>query len=297
MSNQDIQHLVLSGGAFTGLEQIGIISHLCENKFMSVENIETIHCTSIGSWVASLICLDIDFDIIKNYCRRPFNSLKSFTITSDKILNIYNNLGIIESDIITDFIGYLFDYKGLQHTITLRQFYDITKKELYIYSVRLRGFEPIAFHYKTHPDLKLYDAIYMSSTIIPVMKPIMYNGDYYIDGGFLVNYPLKFAQYKNLKHHTVLGIKLCSKNDINEDTQKIHTNIIDFISQYLEESTKLNKKKYKDYHDIPYQINIPSLMKDKFSMELLDNADVRIQKIQAGKQLAIDFLKSISYTP
>lgn len=297
MSNQDIQHLVLSGGAFTGLEQIGIISHLCENKFMSVENIKTIHCTSIGSWVASLICLDIDFDIIKNYCRRPFNSLKSFTITSDKILNIYNNLGIIESDIITDFIGYLFDYKGLQHTITLRQFYEITKKELYIYSVRLRGFEPIAFHYKTYPDLKLYDAIYMSSTIIPVMKPIMYNGDYYIDGGFLVNYPLKFAQYKNVKQHNVLGIKLCSIADKNEDTQKIHTNIIDFISQYLEESTKLNRKKYKDYEDIPYQINIPSLMTDKFSIELLDNADVRIQKIQAGKQLAIDFLKSISYIP
>lgn len=287
----NIEHLVLSGGAFIGLEQVGILNYLLSNGHIQRNKIKTIHCTSIGSWVATLFCLDVPFDIVKQYCRRPFETIQSFKITSDKILNIFNNMGIINSDIIKDFIGYLFDFKGLQHTITLRQFYEITKIDLYIYTTKLHGFEVVCFHHSTYPDVMLYDAIYMSSTLLPLMTPLMYNSNYYIDGGYIVNYPLIFSQKEGIDLDTILGIKLTSEKT---NKQKVHTNMLDFIVQYLDESTSFNKKQYKQYDKIPYQIEIKCCLKDQMSIELFDDPNLRQSKIENGENIAKSFIHNIT---
>ena len=60
-----IKHLVLSGGAYRGIYMIGAINNLIKNKFIELDKIETIHCVSVGSLIASCICLNLDVYILR----------------------------------------------------------------------------------------------------------------------------------------------------------------------------------------------------------------------------------------
>lgn len=287
-----IKHLVLSGGAMNGLEQIGILSTLSDISFLDLSTIESIHCTSVGSWIASLVALHIDWETIKNYIRRPFDKLESLHITSDKILNIYNNSGLVDATVIEEFLGYIWEYSGVSKTITLSEFYERTNIDIYIYVTRLRGFEVHTFHHKTHPNMKLYEAIFMSSTLLPIMKPLYYDNEYYIDGGYLNNYPLR--QCLNFGHSKdeILGIRTKTpKKDCS--VQEIHQNMSDLLLQFINESTLVLRKQYKTTDIIPYEIIIPSELKDKMSLELVDNPDKRSEKITRGEKIATAFLEQL----
>jgi len=287
-----IKHLVLSGGAMNGLEQIGILNALCDLSFLDTSLIQSIHCTSIGSWLASLVALQIDWETIKYYVRRPFSKLKSLHITSEKILNIYNNSGMIESTIIEEFLGYIWEYTGVSKLITLSEFYEKTKVDIYIYATRLRGFEVHTFHHKTHPNMKLYEAIFMSSTLLPIMKPLYYENEYYIDGGYLNNYPLQQCLSFGHSKDEILGIRTKTPKK-NCSIQEIHQNMSDLLLQFINESTLVLRKQYKTTETIPYELIISSELKDKMSLELIDDPDKRSEKITRGERIATEFLQQI----
>ena len=59
----------------------------------------------------------------------------------------------------------LFSGKDISIDITLQDFYDITKKEIHIFTTDVMRFEVVDISYKTHPDWKLIDAVYASSSI------------------------------------------------------------------------------------------------------------------------------------
>ena len=51
-----IKHIVLEGGGYKGLTTIGVLRVLNQKGYYNIENIKTIYGTSVGAYIAILIC-------------------------------------------------------------------------------------------------------------------------------------------------------------------------------------------------------------------------------------------------
>ena len=93
-------------------------------------------------------------------------------------------------------------------------------------------FELRELSHNTTPDLSIINAIYMSSTIPIVLKPLYYENEYFIDGGFLCNYPIKQCIDMKYKKDEMFGIYFSYENKnnliINENTNIINVLLIIF---------------------------------------------------------------------
>ena len=104
--------------------------------------------------------------------------------------------------------------KNLNENITLREFYDETKIELIMLTVNLNNILPekIKLSYKTHPELQLYKALYMSSCIPFVFKPV-------IDNNKCFACKKKSLPFVNVTFKSV-GIEELSLNHLHEQPLK-----------------------------------------------------------------------------
>jgi len=201
----NIEHLVLSGAGHGIFSYIAAFDILIKNNIINKKNIKTIYGTSAGAIVGTLLLLDIELDVIIDYfVERPWNELFVF---DTNVINIVNNYGMWYNEILTKTLQPLFSMRDISLDITMVEFYEKTNVEIYFYATELKSFEEIVFSYKTTPDIKLLDAIYMTCAIPFLFKPMIYNNKYYIDGGFANQYPIKNALNDITDHNTIFGIK------------------------------------------------------------------------------------------
>jgi len=235
----NIENIVLSGAGHGVYSYIGAFSVLLENKYIKIENIKSIYGTSAGGYIGILLLLDIEWNIIIDYfIERPWNEL--FIYDTLSILNLVNTTGLWDSSIIKKSIEPLFALKEMNIDITLLEFYEMTKVELYLFTTQLNNFNTLKLSYKTHPDMTLVNAIHMSCAVPFLWKPILYNNKYYIDGGLSSQYPINHILNENIDKDTIFGINALgdrimekdeNKDDVNEKNSS-YINIIKIL-QYL----------------------------------------------------------------
>ena len=59
-----IKHLVIPGGGPVGIQALGALQYLEQNKYYCIDDLETIYATSIGSVVAVLVALKYDWEAV-----------------------------------------------------------------------------------------------------------------------------------------------------------------------------------------------------------------------------------------
>tara|TARA_B100001094_G_C18090599_1_gene750194 strand:- start:311 stop:1261 length:951 start_codon:yes stop_codon:yes gene_type:complete len=96
---------------------------------------------------------------------------------------------------------------------------DVTLKELKpritFSSLNLHKRKTIYLDTRTHPDLKLVDAVMMSCSIPILFPTVEYKGEYYVDGAVCDPFPIHLAENPN----TTLGINI---NPFNEYQQNMN---------------------------------------------------------------------------
>ena len=294
-----IKYLVISGGGPGGLGMYGIYKLLCNSKFINTSELAKIYSTSCGCFLALIILLNIEWDIIDDYLiKRPWERV--FNIHAENIFNIFNTKGILNYKTIKEIIDPLLTYKNLSSNITLKEFYDYSKIEFHLYSVVVSRELPelVDLSYKNYPDLELYKAMCMTSAIPIVFEPIFYNNECYIDGGFLNNFPISYAindlklqLNESYNEQEILGIK----NIYNSGDQVFsnETSFLSFISnlffklhKYIESTTERDLIKniicYKDERN-----NIQNWG------ESVQSADIRSEMIKMGEKIALEFIEQL----
>ena len=187
-----IHTLVLSGGGYYGLITLSILHHLIEKHFLNLETVHTIYGTSIGSLVGTLICLGLSLENYVDYfVNRPWE--KSISINGDTIFNYYQNKGLCNTSFFEVMLKNIYESQNFEFSLTMKELYDFSKKELFVYTIELESFTLVEVSYKTHPDLRVIDAVTMSCAIPYIFEPVCYQEQYYIDGGLLCNYPIMKA--------------------------------------------------------------------------------------------------------
>lgn len=197
--------LVLSGGAYNGLIELGVLHKLFTKDVCNINNIERIYGTSVGGLLAVLIALKLDWnDLCEYFIGRPWHKLLSINP-----IDIYTKKGAFDSAFFENALSNLFTVKGLNiSNITLKDFKIYSGIDIFLYTIHLSTFELIEISHETHPELMLKDAITMTCGLPIVFRPVEYKGDYYLDGGIIANYPLHecLNREKNGDLREILGI-------------------------------------------------------------------------------------------
>ena len=227
-----IKHLVVSGGGPTMIQTLGSIQHLEENKFIDINNIETIYGTSAGAIIGVLICLKFDWITLHDYIiKRPWHEV--FPIKVQNIFDAYTKKGIFDEKTIIKCFKPLFDAKDISLNISLKEFFEYSKIELHMFSFEVNAFQIEDISYLTHPELSLITAIQMSCALPVLMTPICREGKCYIDGGITCNYPLKYCiESPNKNIEEILGFKN-QYDDHNKNQIDSNSTLLEFIMNFL----------------------------------------------------------------
>jgi predicted acylesterase/phospholipase RssA len=150
-----------------------------------------------------MMALQYSWEELDNFImKRPWKNVWKFSVMN--VFDYYKNNGIYGVELFQDFFGPLLMGKDLELTVTLKEFYEATGKNIYFYSVKLSTFETVEFSHKSHPDMQLLNALHASAALPILFKPAEYAGEIYTDGGFLLNYPLAKCP---ADPETILGIR------------------------------------------------------------------------------------------
>ena len=286
-----IKHLVLSGGGPIMIQLLGAIQHLEAKKFIDLKNIESIYGTSAGAIIGVIICLKYDWETINDYIiKRPWQDV--FKIKVEKIFESYSKKGIFDLKTIEKCFKPLFDAKDVPMDITLEDFYKYSNIELHFFSFEINEFKIDDISYLTHPKITLLTAIQMTCSLPILITPVCIDDKFYIDGGIVCNYPLKYCIDSGKNIDEILGFKnqydTEKKSHINSDST-----LLDFIMYFL----------FKVIYSLNTDNLQPSIKNeflcntDKMSFEILkkslSNIDVRKQIFNNGTDDAICFLSKL----
>lgn len=283
-----IKNLVLGGGGVAGLNMYGAIKNMIEKKYLNFDNIEKIYSVSVGALVGVIFSLKLDNKIIDEYLiKKPWH--KFINIKPINILNLWKDKGIFDKTFINIIIKPLLQSKGISENITLKEFYELTKIEINMYTVNINSIKPekIKLSYLTYPDLELCNALAMTSCVPFVFSPLYYEDKCLIDGGFINNFPLNEFLEENKDIDNIDNIDnhlLCFKIKSNNEKISItkNSNIIDYLFSLINGLRLMNSNisnSYKVKNII--ELNIKNNYLEKWN-EALFNRELRENLIKDG---------------
>lgn len=290
-----IKSIIISGGAYLGLCELGCIHTLLKNNIINLTDIESFYATSVGVIISVIISLKLDWELLYDYfVFRPWYKLIDTNI--EKILNIFNTKGLIEEEFFISLLKPLFDYKEINIDITLKKFEEIVGYKFNIFTCCFNNFDLININSNDYPDIKLIKAINMTCCIPALFKPVEYNNNLYIDGGLIQGYPL-IQSLNNYKKDEIFGIRfnfLNNKNKKSEETNLLleEMNLFEFIFRIISKMGRyISRDTYPiikneiviEYSDINYQ----DLEK------CLNTQEKRIELIQLGINKTNDYINSL----
>ena len=305
MKHLVMKHLVISGGGPSGLVAYGAIKQLAIQNVLDISRVETIYASSVGSIIGAVITLGYDWEWLDDYfIKRPWN--KILEIDPTILMNSFTDKGIYGIEIQEKLLGPLLTAKNLSQTITLKEFYEYTNIEFHIFTSDLNKDIPMSIDmsYKTHPDIQLVKAIYMSSSFPFLFKPICENGSCFVDGGLLNNYPLQNC-IENIKKNNndcvdydeIIALKKVDPCNIQKVTDK--TNVLEYG---LDMFRKMHLAILKDIEskDNDIKNTIHCVVRNEYGLEswlnIFSTEKGRKDVIEDGELLAKEFIEKHSKT-
>ena len=226
-----IRHLVISGGVVYGYAFYGCLQRLAREGVWRAEDLRSIYATSIGSLFATIIALKLDWAAVDTYIvDRPWHTV--FNIDLDALLGCYSRRGVFDVRVMEQALAPLFGARDLSPDITLRDFFAATGIDLHYFATAISEFSLVDISHATHPDWRVVDAVYVSCSVPIFFAPLVRDGEWYLDGGFLANYPLDLcmASAHRPEPSEVLGVRI-TKTDVVLDAGA--ASLFDYLSCIL----------------------------------------------------------------
>jgi predicted acylesterase/phospholipase RssA len=186
-----IQHLVLSGGGPSGIMTYGAAKTLAEKGVWELKNIRSIYATSMGALMGVMLSLGYDWDVLDDYLvKRPWERIVE--ITARHYVEAIYTKGVTSGTFCQEALGPLLEAKDIDVDINLLRFNELTGIDLHVYTVDINQDQltKVDLSHKTHPFLKLTEAVKMSAAYPLVFPPTFIGNGCFVDGGILNNYPV-----------------------------------------------------------------------------------------------------------
>lgn len=257
--------LVMAGGGIKGFVFIGVIKYLEEINIL--KNINTFIGTSIGGYYSILLSIGYRYNEIYSFIKSfDFTMSTSFDIT-----NFFQNYSVDNCDNFIFVFKKLVERKNINYDITLLDLYKKTKKKIVLVTTCLNTKKPEYISFETYPEMPLYIAMRMTTSIPLFYPPIKYNNKLYFDGGLIDNFPIDYVKDQLTE---TIGINIISSISESSNIDNIKDYILNIMDIFFIVSNKYNDDIYKN---IVY--NIPVNKKNPIDMSI---------SIEEKKQLVRD---------
>lgn len=290
MTETTIKHLVIGGGGPTGLMLFGLLSELAEQKFWNPDNIESIYATSFGAIIAVCISLGYNWNDLEDYLvKRPWHKLVDFNLRG--CVNAIYTKGLVSGDFCRQALSPLLTARDFDEDINLLDFYNKSHKEIHVYGVDTNSeiLTVLDISYKTHPTLKLWEAITISAAVPILFPPYLFEDKCLLDGGILNNYPSRsFIEQRESEIDHVLGVKLNFNSNPENEKIEAETTIFEYMGMCVK---KLIRMSYPEHARLPLQIECVSPDRDINGwLKILNHPDARQELIDTGRERAKSYL-------
>lgn len=232
-----IDTLCISGGGIKGICVLGCIKNLIKNNIISLNNIKNYYCCSIGSILSFLFIVGLS---TKNICYiwKKLN-LERYKLKFD-FDKFIKNKGINNATNIMIILQTVLYKKTNKYDITFMELYKLYDIKLNIVVTNITLLKEELLSYDTTPNMSVMIAIRMSISLPIIFSPVLYKNNYYIDGGVINNFPIKYITTKNY-----IGI-ITQFYPVNNNL-----NIINIILRCFSIFQKIsNEKNIKNYNNI-----------------------------------------------
>ena len=285
-----IKHLVISGGGPIMIQILSAIQELENNKYVNMNEIETIYATSAGAVIGLMISLKFDWETLNDYIiKRPWHDV--FPIKVQNILDSYTRKGIFDIKTIQKCFKPLFDAKDIPLDINMQDFYNLTKIELHMFAFEINEYKVEDISYKTYPNLSLLDAIQMTCAIPVLMTPVFIDNKCFMDGGIACNYPLNYCIESGKCPDEILGFK--NKYSDDKSTVNANSTLLDYLLNFLFKSIFNIHSRYSQPVIKNEVICDASYLTLDILHSALSNIEIRKDLFSKGKKSAIIFLESL----
>ena len=289
-----IKHIIISGGGPPGIIAYGVYKELEKKGFWNIKNIKTVYGTSMGAVLSVMLVLNYKWEWLDDYLmKRPWNKIVDFEAKT--IFNIQNEWGVFDDTGVYKLLLPLVKGKNLSENLTMLELYEYSNIELHIFTTDINTMQKIDISHKTHPDLPVYKAIYMSLSIPGLFKPMCEDNKCYIDGGFLNHYPIHDCINRDdVKPEEILGINICSLTETEITEKSSLTDIYFALMMKLIIISNITEDKSS------YEKNTISCTPQNATgvmdwLYVLQDESKRRQIIKQGEEEAIKYLKRINY--
>lgn len=284
--NDSPKEILLSGGGTNAMTIIGVLDVLYNNSVNSFDNVKKWVGASAGSMIAIFMCLGYTpqsmYKLLYHCDYTTFNNL-----TCDMILGYFDSMGVITADPIVTLIELALEKKGYTRSMTFRELFDHTQKELGITGYNMTKGITEYFSYKTTPTMEIRLASKISISVPFVFCPVRYNGSMYVDGGLFEHTPARFCT--DPKHALIIEY-LSKQNQVK--TFEYASNLYEFCEQLLchvnlfvyKKNTALNRIKKKHPQSV---ISVFKNTKHAVTLDFSSNHSQKEELFQYGRQCMI----------
>lgn len=188
----------MSGGGVKGFSHPGAL--LVLKKAGYLDHVEIFAGASAGGFVAALCNLGMDpYEILDLMDEADFEDL----LDRINISRLLTERHALDDGWMEDYLCKVLSKKGIDENITLSSLYKITNKSLILTTGCRETKRLVALHHCSHPDLRLVDALKLTSRVPAIFPNPQIDGKTYWDGGLFDNYPVSWFPLDQ-----VLGIRL-----------------------------------------------------------------------------------------
>lgn len=265
MDTLNITHLVISGGGMRGVIFIGALRYLyIENLH---KNITHIAANSIGSFVALFITFKLTIEEIEAIIYNSISDTNLCNIPTKNYYKIISNLGLCS---IKHFMEHLRKILRVKYPdINDMTFNEASKRfgiNLYFSTTNINRCENRIFSIEDTPDISVFTACEASMAIPLIFNPVVIDGEYYYDGAFTNNFPMKI--FSHISQDNIIGMVLY-KERAKYEPPKTKINIFFILRQICRmfEILRVNqvtigeiKDEEKDYYFMPKNITLQHSM-------------------------------------
>jgi NTE family protein len=287
--------LCFEGGGILGIGHVGALSRLNELNLLSKPT--HVVGTSVGSFIAAAFGCGADFEYIDQVFQglnlKKFKDQSKFALVN--LVKLFKNFAPNKGEEIDKVAGQIVkDLTGDTDT-TFLEAYEKTGITTTITYLSV-NFEKTRYaNHITHPNLKIREAIKMSSSIPVFYEPFRklltehpkchgcskknIGYELIVDGGVTDNYPIHVLRKQGCSQENMLGFKLCSaqefndyREDLGEDIEEVDkgapSKVIDYVLRLISivHNQALRYHVKKEDWDVTIKIDIGNLQTTDFDL-------------------------------
>lgn len=271
------------------IQILSAVQELERNEYLNIQNIESIYGTSAGAIIGVMLSLGFDWETLNDYIiKRPWQDV--FPVKVQNILDAYTKKGIFDIKTVEKCFKPLFDAKDIPLDINMEDFYELTKKELHIFSFEVNEYKVVDISYKTFPKLTVLQAIQMTCALPVLVTPVCIEDKCFMDGGVGCNYPLSFCVDSGKEPDEILGFK----NKYSDERSNINADstLLDYILSFLFKAVFNVHNNYVQPIIKNEVICDASYITIDMLKSALSNIEVRKDLFEKGKVAANNFLQN-----